>query len=126
LTCEDLLTNYGLDADNDDVGCEGWVAIGLTHRTWYAHPLSHVISVYSGQAGWTGRSGMENETDKHEGKRLALRLAGRAAEQFAKAQTERRNALRLAQQHGASLREIAAATGIPFMTVKRIIERPEP
>jgi DNA invertase Pin-like site-specific DNA recombinase len=56
-------------------------------------------------------------------KRRALRLAGNAARRAGLAETTRNNAIRFAAENGASLREIADATGVPHMTVKRIIER---
>ncbi len=59
------------------------------------------------------------ETDK----RAALKLAGSASHKADVADSTRNNAIRFAADHGASLREIAASTGLSHMTVKRILER---
>lgn len=56
-------------------------------------------------------------------KARALRLASTAAKKAAKATSEQVSAMRFALEAGASLREISAATNIPHVTVKRIIER---
>lgn len=61
--------------------------------------------------------------DPDTDKKAALRLARRANERADVAETTRNNAIRFASDAGASLREIAEATGMPHMTVKRIIER---
>jgi len=50
-------------------------------------------------------------------------LARRAAERSDTAEESRNNAIRFASREGASLREIADATGLGHMTVKRIIDR---
>ena len=55
--------------------------------------------------------------------RRALRLAASAAHRADLAETSRNNAIRFAADAGASLREIAAATELPHMTVKRIVDR---
>ena len=52
-----------------------------------------------------------------------LKLVRYAAENAQVAETKRDAAVREAHRAGASLREIAAASGISHMTVKRIIER---
>lgn len=56
-------------------------------------------------------------------KRRALMLAKRAAERSDMAEESRNNAIRFASREGASLREIADATGLGHMTVKRIIDK---
>lgn len=56
-------------------------------------------------------------------KRRALRLAANASHRADLAETSRNNAIRFAADAGASLREIAAATELPHMTVKRIVDR---
>ena len=56
-------------------------------------------------------------------KRRAIKLAAHAARRVDVAETARTAAIRFAAAHGASLREIAEATGLGHMTVKRIIER---
>ena len=61
--------------------------------------------------------------DPEGDRRLALRLAARAAERADVAETTRNNAIRFASDAGASLREIAGATGLDHMTAKRIIDR---
>jgi hypothetical protein len=61
--------------------------------------------------------------DPEGDKRRALRLASTSAHRAGVAETSRNNAIRFAAEVGASLREIAAATELPHMTVKRIIDR---
>lgn len=61
--------------------------------------------------------------DPEKDKRTALRLAGRATTRREKAQREEVAAMRFAVDAGASLREVAAATGVPHVTVKRMLER---
>jgi Homeodomain-like domain len=61
--------------------------------------------------------------DPEGDKRRALRLAATATHRADLAETSRNNAIRFAADAGASLREIAAATQLPHMTVKRIISR---
>lgn len=56
-------------------------------------------------------------------KRRALRLAASAAHRADLAETTRNNAIRFAADSGASLREIATATELPHMTIKRIVDR---
>jgi hypothetical protein len=56
-------------------------------------------------------------------KRRALKLAATASKRADLAQTSRNNAIRFAADTGASLREIAAATDLPHMTVKRIVDQ---
>jgi hypothetical protein len=56
-------------------------------------------------------------------KRRALKLAANAAQRASITQGTRDNAIRFAADSGASLREIAAATGLDHMTVKRIVDR---
>jgi DNA invertase Pin-like site-specific DNA recombinase len=56
-------------------------------------------------------------------KRAALKLASAAAHKADLAESTRNNAIRFAAEQGASLREIAANTGLSHMTVKRILER---
>jgi DNA invertase Pin-like site-specific DNA recombinase len=53
----------------------------------------------------------------------AVKLAGRAATKADRAVSERDAAIRFAATQGASLRELAEATGVSHMSVKRIIER---
>ena len=55
--------------------------------------------------------------------RRALRHAGRVAAKVDVAERERDGAIRFASETGASLREIAEATGLGHMTVKRIVDR---
>lgn len=52
-----------------------------------------------------------------------LKLVRYAAENAAVATTKRDAAIREAHRAGASLREIAAESGISHMSVKRIVER---
>ena len=59
------------------------------------------------------------ETDK----RAALKLAAAASNKADVAESTRNNAIRFAAEQGASLREIAASTGLSHMTIKRILER---
>lgn len=61
--------------------------------------------------------------DPEGDKRRALSLAASAAHRADIAETSRNNAIRFAADAGASLREIAAATELPHMTVKRIVDR---
>lgn len=61
--------------------------------------------------------------DPERDKRLALKLATRTADAFRDAERERAAGMLFAQMAGASLREIETATGVPFKTVQRIIER---
>jgi hypothetical protein len=61
--------------------------------------------------------------DPEGDKRRALRLAATASHRADLAETSRNNAIRFASDTGASLREIAAATDLPHMTVKRIVDR---
>lgn len=56
-------------------------------------------------------------------KRRTIKLAEHAAKRANEAQSALSAALRFAHDHGASLRELEAATGIPFRTVGRIIDR---
>lgn len=61
--------------------------------------------------------------DPEGDKRRALKLAAAASHRSDLAEVSRNNAIRFAADTGASLREIAAATELPHMTVKRIIDR---
>ena len=61
--------------------------------------------------------------DPEGDKRRALKLAATASHGAGLAQTSRNNAIRFAADAGASLREIATATELPHMTVKRIVDR---
>ena len=61
--------------------------------------------------------------DPERDKSNALYLAKYATEKAHVEETTRNNAIRFAADEGASLREIADATGLPHMTVKRIIDR---
>ena len=61
--------------------------------------------------------------DPERDKRSWLYLAKRAAEKAHVSERARNNAILFAADEGASLREIAEATGLPHMTVKRIIDR---
>lgn len=65
----------------------------------------------------------ERPRDPEGDKRRSLRLAAHATQRAGTAETTRDNAIRFAAENGASLREIAAATGLNHMTVKRIIDR---
>jgi DNA invertase Pin-like site-specific DNA recombinase len=56
-------------------------------------------------------------------KSRALKLAAHAAHRADIAESARNAAIRFAADSGASLRELAEATGLGHMTVKRIIER---
>jgi hypothetical protein len=60
--------------------------------------------------------------DPEADKRRALKLAATASQRADLAETTRNNAIRFAADAGASLREIAAATDLPHMTVKRIVD----
>lgn len=62
-------------------------------------------------------------SDPETDKRAALKLASAAAHKVDVAEATRNNAIRFAAEQGASLREIAAGTGLSHMTVKRILER---
>lgn len=64
--------------------------------------------------------------DAEGDKRRAVKLAANAAQRADVAEMSRDNAIRFASQSGASLREIADATGLGHMTVKRIIDRVTP
>lgn len=61
--------------------------------------------------------------DPEGDKKRALMLAKRAAERSGVAEESRNNAIRFASSEGASLREIADATGLGHMTVKRIVDK---
>ena len=74
----------------------------------------------------TTRTAPARPADTEGDKRRVLKLAASAARRADVAQSSRNNAIRFAADAGASLREIAAATGVPHMTVKRIIEKPDP
>jgi hypothetical protein len=63
--------------------------------------------------------GADAETDK----RLALRLAGSAAQREDVAESSRDNAIRFAAESGASVSEIAGATGLDEVAVERIVSR---
>lgn len=56
-------------------------------------------------------------------KRRALKEVARVVRRAEAADAAKRGAIRFAHDTGASLREISDATGIPHMTVKRLIER---
>ena len=58
-----------------------------------------------------------------DSKQKALTAARTAAETSHNAELARNAAIFEAQRAGASLREIAAATGIPHVTIKRLLER---
>ena len=60
--------------------------------------------------------------DPEGDKRRALKLAATASQRAGLAETSRNNAIRFAADAGASLREIAAVTDLPHMTVKRIVD----
>lgn len=53
----------------------------------------------------------------------ALRQAARTAEKWREAEDAKNGMIQMCAELGASLREISDATGIPHMTVKRIIDR---
>ena len=64
--------------------------------------------------------------DRAAERRRALKLAGHAAERHETARRSRDAAMAWAsREHGASLREIAGATGLSAMTVKRILDQTE-
>jgi DNA invertase Pin-like site-specific DNA recombinase len=65
------------------------------------------------------------ESDAAGDKRRALRHAADRTRRLAEAEQARNTAIRLAHQLGASLREIAEATGIPHVTVGRIVNKEE-
>ena len=69
------------------------------------------------------RNAPTRAADLEGDKRRALKLAATAAHRADLAETSRNNAIRFAADAGASLREIAAATELPHMTVKRIVDR---
>ena len=62
-------------------------------------------------------------TTEPDDKTTALRHARRLAERAERLDRERKGTILLCQATGASLREIAEATGIPHNTVKRMIDR---
>jgi len=62
-------------------------------------------------------------SDPETDKRAALKLAAAAAHKAWVAESSRNNAIRFAAEHGASLRGIAAGTGLSHTTVKRILDR---
>jgi DNA invertase Pin-like site-specific DNA recombinase len=68
-------------------------------------------------------AGIPKLKDAEGTKRRALKLAAHAASRADVAEKSKANAIRFASQCGASLREIAEATGVPHVTVKRIIDR---
>ena len=61
--------------------------------------------------------------DPEQVKRNALRLAKSAVTKAERAERAKRAALSFALEKGASLREVEAATGVPFSTVQRIVSR---
>lgn len=63
------------------------------------------------------------ETREQKQKRQALSLAKRASAKAGDAGVAHRSAVLFAHDAGASLREIAEASGMSHSTVKRIIER---
>ena len=66
----------------------------------------------------------EAARDRDKEKARALRLAGHAVEQVRASLQARDSVITWAvQEHGASLREVAEATGLPPMTIKRIVDR---
>jgi len=65
-------------------------------------------------------------TDPEGDKRRAIRHAAAAQRKLEAAELARDAAVLLARGVGGSLREISDATGIPHMTVKRIVERTSP
>lgn len=65
----------------------------------------------------------QRPNDPEGDKRRALMLAKRTAERSGTAEESRNNAILFASREGASLREIADATGLGHMTVKRIIDK---
>ena len=70
---------------------------------------------------WVGPKGTP-ERDEAD-KKIGLRFAATSARKQDLALTTRNNAIRFAYDSGASLREIAEATGIPHSTIKRICDR---
>lgn len=66
---------------------------------------------------------MSKRTPDPGDKARALKLAGHATAQARGAESKQQAAIVFAADQGASLREIAEATGIPHVTVKRILER---
>lgn len=72
----------------------------------------------------TAAAEAESARDRVQEKARALRLASEATEQVRTSLRARDSVITwAAQEHGASLRELAEATGLPPMTVKRIIDR---
>jgi excisionase family DNA binding protein len=66
----------------------------------------------------------EEQRDREGEKRRALAFVADRVEADRSARIGRDNAIRwCASEHGASLREIADATGLPAMTIKRVIDR---
>ena len=63
------------------------------------------------------------DTVDDEDKATAMRQLHRLAKRQADVERELRGAIKLAAYTGASLREIAEATGMSHMTVKRLLER---
>ena len=62
-------------------------------------------------------------SDPDGDRRRVLKHATDRARKAAEAIAARDNAIHLAREAGASLREISEATGIPHVTVKRILDR---
>ena len=66
---------------------------------------------------------LTHRRDPEADKQRALKLAAKAAAKATTTEQDRNLAIRFAAESGASLRELEQATGIPFNTVRRIIER---
>lgn len=66
---------------------------------------------------------MNDTTDEAHRRAQALKLATKAATQALEAEERSAAAMRWAQEHGASLRDIATATGVPHVTVSRVLRR---
>lgn len=66
---------------------------------------------------------------KHDAKHYALRIAKTTTRQAEKKQAEwtarRDKAIRIARSEGASLREIAEATGMSHVGIKKLLDRSE-
>lgn len=66
---------------------------------------------------------MPRRPDPDGDRRRAIDLAAKAAKKARTADRQRDAAIRFAVEEGASLREVAEATELGHMTVKRIAER---
>jgi hypothetical protein len=94
----------------------------VAHRT-KAFRLRHVGSEGPGTQYDDERRAVQATKNSEDVKRRALRLAARAARSFNEGDKKRAHSMLYAADCGASLREIAEATGVPHTTVRDIIGR---